>query len=427
MTEKLLQYIWQFRYFNLQELVLETGESLQILFAGQPNNDQGPDFLDARIKIGNTVWVGHIELHLQSSGWVRHAHDLDPNYNSVILHVVWQNDLPGPGRNIPVLILQNRVSKLLLHRYEEWMQDRHFVPCQNQVQELAPLVWIHWKERLVVERLQRKTQLIQSWLEESRNHWEEVFWWLIARNFGLKINADAFEAMARSLPLTQLARYKNKPVTLEALLFGQCGLLEPGFTDPYPLLLKKEYRFQQSKFHCRPIPQPIHFLRMRPINFPTIRLSQLAALIGRSSHLFSSVRDAHTINELKSMITVKAGPYWDNHYVFEEISSASDKSLGMSMIGNIQINTVVPMVFAFGCITGEKKFMDRAIDWLKQIPAEQNTIIRNWKQLGLECDSASDTQALLELKSKYCNWRRCLACSVGNSLLKRIAVVTING
>jgi hypothetical protein len=418
MTEKLLQFIWQFRYFSQHELCLVSGEAIRILYPGQFNTNQGPDFLDARIKIDGITWAGHIELHLQASDWKKHAHEGDPNYNNVILHVVWENDTVLNEKNIPLLILRHRISGLLLEKYREWMNSPSFVPCEKSIQQVTPIVWLSWKQRLLAERLQRKSAIVQQYLKETNDHWEETLWWLIAANFGIKVNAAAFEAVARSLPIQILAKHKSQVQQLEALLMGQAGLLENDFKEDYPLALKKEYRFLKTKYHLPAVHHPVHFLRMRPVNFPGIRLSQLAALIHGSSHLFSRIRETASVKELKQWLMVTASDYWHHHYVFDEASAFKKKTTGRQMIENIIINTVVPLLFAYGCLHKEDGYRNKALQWLEETAAEKNAVSGKWQHRGIENSNAFDSQALLELKTQYCDKKRCLECAVGNALLK---------
>jgi len=274
-TERLLQFIWQFQYFNKSELTTSEGEAVQIIFPGQFNSNQGPDFSDAKIKIGHEIWAGNVELHFKTSDWKKHRHHKDSNYNNVILHVVWEDDEAGPA-NVPTFPLRERVSKILLERYEELMNAGGFIACENTVHNVRDLIWKSWKERLLVERLVRKSELVVAYLQQSNFHWEETFWWLLARNFGMTVNADAFEAMARSIPLNILSKHKAQIHQLEALLLGQSGLLKGIFDEDYPVMLQKEYQFFKKKYDFKPIQLPVFFLRMRPGNFPSIRLAQLA-------------------------------------------------------------------------------------------------------------------------------------------------------
>lgn len=415
-SERLLQFIWQFQYYNKGELLSSGGEAIQVIFPGQLNSNQGPDFSNAKIKVGKTTWAGTIELHIKTTDWEKHNHQTDKNYNNVILHVVWEND--GMKNDIPVLELQHRVSKILLQRYEELMNSSSFIPCEKMIHTLRDITWNSWKDRLLAERLLRKAAIVETYLQQNNYHWEETFWWLLARNFGMKVNADAFEAIARSLPVNTLAKNKNLVQQLEALLLGQGGLLKGKFSESYPVLLQKEYNFFKNKYSLNPISNPVFFLRMRPGNFPTVRLAQLAMLIHGSAHLFSKIKEAGSVKEVKEWFAVTANDYWHYHYKFDEESPYRKKKLGAAMIDNIIINTVCPVLFAYGHYHNEQKYKGRALNWLEQIAAEKNNITRRFQQLGIENANAFDSQALIELKNEYCNKKRCLECAVGNMILK---------
>lgn len=416
MTEKLLQYIWQFQYFNHSGLLTEEGETLQILHPGNFNTNQGPDFTDAKIKIDNTVWAGSIEIHINSSQWKEHKHSEDQNYQNVILHVIWNHDV-DLQLSCSTFVLQDRVAKLLLTRYDELMKTGNFIACEKQVHQVQSITWQSWKERLLVERLEKRTREIRELLQKSNNHWEEVFWWLLARNFGVTLNNTQFERIACSVPVTILAKHKDQIHQLEALLFGQAGLLDADFEEDYPVLLSKEYRFLKKKYNLKQTAGSLAFLRMRPSNFPTIRLAQLAMLIHESLHLFSKIKESRDLNTIRALLQVTANDYWHYHYVFDETSAFKKKKLGTQMIDNILINTIVPIVFAYGLYHGENSYKEKALQWLEEIKPEKNTITRGFEALQVENRTAFDSQALIQLRNEYCIQKRCLDCSVGNKLL----------
>jgi hypothetical protein len=417
MTEKLLQYIWQFLYFNTTEIESVDAEPLVILHPGNLNTNQGPDFINAKIKVGDTLWAGHVELHILSSDWVQHKHSFDKNYNNVVLHVVWENDasiqLP-----FPTLELQDKVPKLLLKKYEEMMAVARFIPCEKNIQQAPSIVWDAWKERMLIERLQQKSALVKTYLQNNNNHWEETFWWLLARNFGVKINSDSFEKIARSLPITILAKHKNQVQQIEALLFGQALLLTGDFKDSYMVMLQKEYQFLQKKYQLLPANAPLYFLRMRPSNFPTVRLAQLAMLVHNSVHLFSVIKDTTDIQDIKKMLDVTANDYWHYHYMPDEESAFKEKRLGAQMADNLLINTVIPILFTYGYLHQDTILKDRALQWMEQIAAEKNNITKGFESIGIANKSAFDSQALIQLKNNYCNNKRCLECAIGNKLLR---------
>jgi hypothetical protein len=423
-SERLLHFIWQFQYFDKKELTTTTGEAVQIIFPGQYNANQGPDFSDAKIKVGKEIWAGAVELHIHTSDWTKHKHTGDTNYNNVILHVVWEdgtrNSVPVTERSsvLPTIELNGRIPLILLQRYEELMNSEAFVPCEKLIHTVRDITWRSWKERLLAERLMRKSALAEAMLKENNYHWEETFWWMLARNFGIKVNADAFEAIARSIPVNVLAKHKQQIHQLEALLLGQGGLLKEDFTDDYPKMLQKEYQFLQHKYNLKPINMPLHFLRMRPGNFPTIRLAQLAMLVQSATHLFSKIKEVGKLKEIKEWFNVTANDYWHYHYQFDENSNFKKKKLGETMIDNFIINTIAPLLFTYGGYHAEQVYKDKAIKWLEQTAAETNSITKGFAMLGVENKNAFDSQALIELKNEYCNKKRCLECGVGNGVLK---------
>lgn len=418
MNEKLLQYIWQFQYFNKNELQTVTGQPVQVIFPGNLNKNQGPDFLDARIIIGKHTWAGTVELHLATSHWQQHGHVSDRHYKNVVLHVVWQHDGNNLQPSIPVVELQPLVSNHLLERYQQWMQSAAFIPCAASIRSVKQLTWQAWMDRLLVERLQRKSMLVNDYLAASGNNWEEVFWWLLARNFGIKVNAVAFETIARSLPVKILAKHKNSIHQLEALLLGQAGMLTRNFEEQYPEMLRKEFNFLQQKYNLSKVHVPMLMLRMRPVNFPAIRLAQLAMLVHQSNHLFSKIKEAENMNIVIGYFNLQPNDYWLTHYKPGEASAYKEKPLGTGMIQNIIINTITPVLFAYGNYHRHQEYKDKALQWLQEASAENNAIIRGFKNLGIEIKSAAASQALIELKNEYCNIKRCLDCGVGNAIMK---------
>lgn len=421
MNEKLLQFIWQFQYFNKNELATVDGTSLNIVHPGRFNQNQGPDFSEAKIKIGNTTWVGNIEIHNDASQWHAHHHTHDQNYSNIILHVVWKNDAnikDANAQTIATLELQPLVSKVMLQQYERLMHAKGFVACDEQLPVLSSVGWLSWKERLAVDRLERKATSILENLKQANNHWEEIFWWQLAKNFGAKVNAIAFEQMARSLPVNILAKHKSQINQLEALILGQANLLSGDFEEAYPKMLQREYKFLANKYQLKSINKAPDFLRMRPANFPTIRLAQLAMLVYNSTHLFSKILEIKELNELRKLLDVTANDYWHYHYLFDQPANYNPKNLGAAMTDNIIINTVVPVLFAYGIYHNIQHWKDKAIQYLGQLPAEKNKITNAWKVHNVTNENALESQALIELKNNYCDNKRCLQCAVGFKLLK---------
>lgn len=417
MTERLLQFIWQFQYFNRGALQTTKQETIEILSQGIINSNQGPDFSNARIRIGDTLLAGTIEIHVKASEWEKHQHHNDGNYKNVILHVVFEND-KIIGNNVPVLELSSRISNSMLQQYDRLMQSNSFIACAGNIHLVKELTWFSWKERLMAERLTRKAITVHEILKEHKIHWEETFWILLARSFGTKVNADAFEAIARSISINTLAKHKASIHQLEALLLGQGNLLNEVFEEEYPRLLQREYRFLKTKYKLKPIEIPVHFLRMRPGNFPTIRLAQLATLIQQSSHLFSKILETDRLEDAKKWLQCTANDFWHYHYQLHVPSHFKKKSLGETTISSIIINTVVPAVFAYALYHDSTPQKTKALRWLEELQSENNSILSGFNALSVPSKSAYDSQSLLELKNEYCIKKRCLECSVGNAILK---------
>lgn len=422
MNEGLLQFIWQFQYFNTKQLFTTQGERLVIYKCGMINRHQGPDFLEAKIGIGSTTWAGNIELHLLASDWNRHRHNNDPHYRKIILHVVWEEDeklFDLYGNQIPTLEMRSRVAGVLLQRYGAIMNNPLPIPCSSFLPSLTPLAWYAWKERLAAERLERKAAQVLEMLQRCKNDWEEVCWRTIAANFGGKVNRVLFEQMAVGLPVRLLARYSHHPFQLEALVMGQANLLNNVGRDSYGLMLKREYAFLQQKHQLVPVAVQPAFLRMRPASFPTIRFSQLAVLFHRKSSFFSLFCETGSVQELLQAFThIAAQEYWHTHYIFSEAcKEVQPKYLGRQMAGNIIIYTVIPLLFANACYRNNDKGKHRALSWLLELHAEQNKITRQWQQMGVPVRSALESQAMIELSNNYCATKNCLECAVGNQLL----------
>lgn len=416
MNERLLQFIWQHQYFNKASLQTEAKQAVQIIFQGTLNTNQGPDFSNARIKIDNIQLAGNVELHIRTSDWLAHGHTGDVHYKNVILHVVWEHD--GQDGN-DVLVLKSRVAVSLLEHYELLMLQKEQIPCRHLQSKVPDLVWSSWKERLFAERMQQKAQFVQQLLHQTKQHWEEVFWQLLARNFGTPINSSAFEAIAKTIPVSLLAKHKNQIHQLEALLLGQAGLLETDFEDAYAVMLQKEYRYLKKKYKLVPVHEPVKFLKMRPSNFPTVRLAQLAMLVHNSSHLFSKVIEAKSIKEIKNMLNVTANDFWNTHYTLHEPSGHKIKNLGALMVDNLLINTILPVLFVYAAAHRDVKVQQKIIEWLQDLPKENNRITRLWEDATVKHTNAFDSQALFFLKKNYCDVKLCLSCAVGNSILKK--------
>ncbi len=430
MTEAFLHYIWKYRLFNAQELETTTGEALSVMHAGMHNFNGGPDFLNARLKIGATTWAGHVEIHIRASDWHHHKHTDDAHYKNVVLHVVFDNDkeiyLHHPG-DLQVFDLSKYLRTDQWAKYEGWLQSKTWIACQAGIAQVDSLTWTGWKDRLLIERLEQKSKLVNAQLEKTKGDWSETFYRLLARNFGFKVNADAMEMLAESVPQSILAKHKSDPFQIEALLFGQAGFLNEIFSDEYPIDLKKEYDFLQKKYGLSTMNNAAwNFARMRPSNFPTIRIAQLAALICKSEHLFSTLVELESPADIKRLFQVEAHEYWNHHFRFDAKTVGSDlkternaKRLGESSLENLLINTVAVVLFSYGKHRDDENYVDKALKLLELCQPDFNRIVNNWKDLGIESANAAESQSLIQLYNNYCTGKLCLQCAVGLKLMNK--------
>ena len=425
MSESFLHYVWQFQYFAKHDLRSTAGEDVKIFHPGARNSDAGPDFLQSRIKLDQIEWIGNVEIHILSSSWYEHHHDEDAAYDNVILHVVWKDDKPvlrRDGNALPTLELGTRIDERMINSYKELMNSLAYIPCANVMHKVPPLIKMSMLDKALASRLEGRTTLIQQLLKRNGHDWEETCYQLLAKNFGFKINSEPLFRVAQALPLRILLKHADKVMQLEALFLGQSGFLDhEKTTDDYFNLLQREYNLLKVKYNLTSTQLTKgqwKFLRLRPANFPTIRLAQISALIHEQRHVFSKLLDAATIVDLKKMLNVQQSAYWQQHYQFMKISKHEISSLGTESIHMIIINTVVPLLVAYGKHTDQQFLIDRAINMLQQIPAESNAIMRHWSTLGVPVHNAFDSQALLELFHQFCMKHRCLDCTIGASLLK---------
>ncbi len=419
MKEELLQFIWQSKVLLKESLITVDGRPLHIHHPGILNTDAGPDFFNAKVKIGDTLWAGNIEIHLQSSDWKNHRHQTDKKYNNVILHVVYHHNAQvyyDNGNPIPTLELKNIISPNTLKNYHQLQLNQNTIACEK-IFELPPSpVLISWLERLLIERLEEKCAQIESLLIKNNNHWEECFYLLTARYFGMKTNAQAFEWLAQNLPLSVLAKHKNNLTQIEALVFGVAGFLKESHKDEYISIMKQEFDLLKTKYNLTPIDKSIwKFARTRPANFPTVRLSQFASLIFHSSHLLSRILEAKTINELLVLYAIKPNNKL-NPFTFNG-SKGKQTSIGQATIETLLINTVLPVLFLYGKHHYKEELSERAIHLYEKLKAEDNINTRFWQSMNIEVKSSFESQALLQLKNKYCVNLSCLSCIIGNHIL----------
>lgn len=420
MQEAFLHYLWKYQLHQQQALSLTDGRAITVHSAGQHNQDSGPDFFNARITIDETLWAGNVEIHVNASDWLKHKHQNDKAYANVILHVVANPDVDirrESGEKVPML--QLIAPRGVYEQYLYLMQSRQWVPCESFIGKVDAFTILQWKEALLVERLSQKAQSIEERFIHNKNNWEETFYQSLASNFGFKTNSQPFEMLARSLPLLYLAKHKDQLSLIEAFLFGQAGLLPEKPATDYEKQLHADYKHLSAKFQLKSGSGHLwKFSKLRPGNFPTVRLAQFAALVYKSSALLSRILEMEKVKDLQSFFALQASDYWNTHYTFSNESPFKPKHLGLASFYNIVINTVVPFLFFYGKSHNKPAYAEKALTWLTEIPAEKNQLIEHWNQLGLEVQSAFDSQALIQLKNNYCNYRLCLNCRIGNQVLR---------
>lgn len=423
MKEDFLHYVWKFKLFSIHNLQLVSGEELQVLKSGIHNLNSGPDFLNAHIIINDQTWVGNVEIHLKSSDWYLHQHEIDSNYDAVILHVVWEDDTQVFMKNniaLPTLVVKDFVLLPALKSYKNlFTREQRWIPCEKEISTIDSFTLENWKERLFFERLERKSEEVKCILEENQNDFEATLFQLLAKNFGLKVNSNAFFELSKSIDYKVLRKLRFNEKQLAALFFGQAGFLEDHLEESYHQELKKEYHYLQHKFTIKPLHnKQFSFFRMRPSNFPTIRIAQLVALYFKHQNLFSSLLNSSKIDEFYDLFVIEVNPFWKSHYTFEKSSKLSSKKLTKSFIDLLIINTIIPLKFLYQRNRGEVN-ENEFLGVIRKIKPEKNNIISNFSNLQVSLENACDSQALLELKNNYCSKKRCLQCAIGLQLLKR--------
>lgn len=426
MKEFVLHYVWQHRLFVQHDLFTTDGRRVEVVDVGKLNMHAGPDFFNAKIKIENTIWAGNVEIHHVSSDWNKHKHQQDAKYKNVILHIVKKADVPvflPDGQPIPQLEIS--FSKEIEKNIESLLQSTKWIACEAKLPAISSLYWSDWKTTLTTERMIRKSYEIYDLLNLNQNNWEETCFIVLAKSFGFSVNKEGFYQLAKSIPWTAILKSKNDLQSLEALLFGQAGLLadvEDDIVDDtmnYIINLKREYKVLQAKYHLQAIDNQLwRMLRLRPDNFPYIRIAQLANLLHTYTDLFNSIIYSQNIADwLYILDRVYVSEYWRTHYRFREKSKAKDKYLGIQSIYSILINVFLPLLFAYATKNQDEDLKNRALVFLDKIPAENNYITRKWAELGVEIATAADSQALIHLYKNYCEEKNCLRCRIGYKVL----------
>lgn len=421
MKEDFLHYLWKFKKFDVLNLKTSNGEEITIINVGQYLELAGPDFFNGQIVIGNQKWAGNIEIHLKSSDWYVHHHERDEAYENVILHVVWEHDTEIFRKNnteIPVLELQKYVDATTISNYQSLISPKSWIFCEKQLKEIDRFAINNWLERLFFERLERKSKPIFELLDQTKQDWEVVLFCLLAKNFGLNTNGEIFLKIAQSIPFSIIRKESFEVENLEALLFGNAGLLDTEKEDTYFKDLKFRYFYLLHKYQLeKKNLEPVQFFKHRPDNFPTIRLSQLANLYHGQQNLFSKISTANSVKSIYETFDVSASDYWQNHYQFDKQSPKKKKKLSKSFVDLIIINTIIPLQFAYAKSQG-KEISEELIQLLDDVGPEKNVITDKFGSFGLKSKNAFESQSLLQLKNEYCNKSRCLECAIGMELLK---------
>ena len=441
MREEFLYYIWENRLTD-KGLKTTEGEAMEVVATGYRNTDSGPDFLEAKIQIGDKLWAGHVEIHVKSSDWNRHGHQNDKAYQNVILHVVYENDTQV--NNIPTLELNGHFDESLFAQYQKLISSKNWIPCEKSISQVPVFTRLSWLDRMAVERLESKSETVTKILEANQFDWEDTLYKLLMRYFGLKVNNEAFEYLANILPFKTLLKHADNLLQVEAMLMGCAGFLEDDFTEEYPLLLKREFSVMKAKFNLLTMPaERWKFMRMRPSNFPTIRLAQMAQLIHKNGCLFAKIKAAKDTAEVKVLFDVKASEYWETHWRFAQRdrlpqcdspttqpsgavglsyhgSRKTAKHLGDATADILIINAVAPLLFCYSKLHKDDSYCETALQFLEDTEAEDNAIIRHYASSGIKAENAMQTQALLHLYSYFCKRKRCLECRIGNVLLHKI-------
>ena len=423
MNEEFLYYVWKYKIFTDINLQTSDTKEVSILKAGIHNKNSGPDFLNAQVKIDHQLWAGNVEMHVKSSDWYLHKHEEDANYDAVILHVVWEHDVAVFMKNnkpLPTLELKNFVSKELLENYNSLVyHQQKFIPCENQLTTIDEFLLNNWLERLYFERLEQKSTFIKELLLDTNADFEAVLFQLLAKNFGLKVNGEAFLQLATSMDFSVVRKERFDLEQLTALFFGQAGFLEEDLEEHYHQQLKEKYRYLKHKHKLNSISKnAFQFFRMRPQNFPTIRIAQLASLLYTHQNIFSKLMNINKKEDFYDLFSFEVDTFWKTHYTFESDSKKSPKKLTKSFVDLIIINTIIPLKFVYLQSRGAVD-ENEIMQLIKQVSSEKNSIISNFAALEIKAKNALESQALIQLKNNYCTKKRCLQCAIGNSLLRK--------
>ncbi|PIB36709.1 hypothetical protein BFP72_15525 [Reichenbachiella sp. 5M10] len=423
MQESFLHFVWQYQHYDTQGLQTTNGGVVDVFATGHHNTEGGPDFLQSKLKIDGIQWFGSVEIHVNSSDWEHHQHHKDPKYNTVILHVVWHDDREcrrEDGEVLPVLELKSRVSESFVSRYKNLINQPAEIPCQSQLDQVRTIDKVSMCDQVGVERLRRKSKEILERLEQNKGSWEDTAYQTIAQNFGFKKNAESMLKLSNVLTHKILLKHLHNIVDIEALVYGVAGFLEGDIEDGYHQRLADRYQYLSQKYNLKGrgmLRVEWEFLRMRPWNFPTIRLAQLASFFTDNAKFFDRILNHESITELKKMFVHPPSEYWQSHYDFDKESARKFGGLGSGSLEVMLINSVAPILAAYSQHVRQESYMDRAVQLLQSLKPEQNHILDRWEYLGIRAKSAFDSQALIELKNEFCLKKKCLSCKIGIKLI----------
>ncbi len=420
MHEQFLHYLWKHKLYSLNNLITECNQQVEVIHPGEYNTNAGPDFFNAKIKLNNILWVGNVEIHSKASEWHYHQHHTDGAYNNVILHVVEEVDCSTQnalGKTVPALKML--YSSSIHQQYRELINSVVEIPCAHKLHKVSEFEMSLWMQRMLVERLKQKCEGIKTFLKKAVNNWDEIFYLLLFRSFGQGVNGLPFELLAKSIPLNILLKYCDRCDMVEALLFGQAGFLSDEYMeDSYYLSLLDNYKYLRNKHQLKPIDSHLwKFLRLRPPNFPTIKIAQLVQLLIKTKGVFGSIINVADVKTFEQLMEVSTSEYWETHYTFSKTSKKKTKSFSKESMTGVVLNALVPYLMAYGKAIGSSEMQDRAMKWLQLLKPENNHIIKQWRIHGVTVKNAADSQALIYLFNYYCKSKRCLHCRIGHQVL----------
>jgi hypothetical protein len=421
MKEELLHFIWNYKLFDSHQLKSVNGIPIKIFHQGELNKDSGPDFFNAKIEVDGLTLAGNIEIHVNSSDWTRHKHENDTAYNNLILHVVYEHDKEirqNTNFNVEVVELKYYLDPKVMKNYSALISSSHDLPCAHQIKDVAALKLQAWLQRMLIERLEDKTNYVHHIFEAAQNDFSQTLYISLARNFGFKVNSEPFELLAKHLPLNILLKHSSNLFQLEALLYGCAGFLNKSYKEKYLQQLQNEFEFLKNKYKLKELDISLwKFLRLRPANFPTVRLWQFAMVIHKCPELFTSPENFNSMELLSKAISFSHHGYFSDHYKLDGPSVPKIKGIGKSSVENILINTIAPFLFFYGQQTGKDKFIEAAVECFENLPFEDNVKTRHFVKAGLKFKNSGESQGIIQLFDNYCKNMRCLNCGVASDLL----------